>query len=296
MIRYRVTRAKLEQLIEQHTAGWLDRATARTDHFREISAYDEASTIWSEVKPVYMTLQGESKCAYCERKLESVELGKSEEDVEHFRPKGNVSAWAVPGELAGKGVVCTDIPDDGAGYFLLPYHIFNYAASCKPCNSALKGDRFPIAGEYVLDGEDPADLRDEKPYLIYPIGTVDEDPERLIEFRGISPRAVPSLTGHRRLRALVTIEFFKLDDVLGRKNLVRERAVIITALYPQLERAVNASTEDRRQKARDLVAGFTSAMAPHANCARSLKRLFEEDPAEAEAVFEKAAELITSIS
>lgn len=296
MIRYAVTPARLEELIETLRPGWLGRAKTRTDHFREAGRFDDSSTIWSEVKPVYMELQGQSKCAYCERKLESVELGKSEEDVEHFRPKGNVSAWQVTPELAALGVTCTEVPADGRGYYLLPYHILNYSASCKPCNSALKGDRFPIAGQYVLDGDDPAGLQDEHPYLIYPIGDIDDDPETLIEFRGVSPRPLPANTGHRRLRALVTIEFFHLDDVDGRKNLVRERALIITALFPQLERAVDAPTEEKRRIAVKLVKGFTAGKAPHSNCARSFVRLFEQNRAEAEAIFEEAADFIDSIS
>ena len=48
-------------------------------------------------------------------------------------------------------------------------------------------------------------------FLLYPIGSLDDDPETIIEFYGLSPRPVAA-TGLKRQRALVTIEFFRLDD------------------------------------------------------------------------------------
>ena len=171
MIRYPVTHTKLKGLIESHKPGWLARASERTESFKQLGRYKESSSIWSEVKAVYMTLQGESKCAYCKRKMESMELGAAEQDVEHFRPKGNVRTWNPPLELCNLGIPFTAPPrsNPSKGYFLLPYHILNYAASCKPCNSAIKGDRFPIAGTYNLDATTPTGLSSEKAYLLYPI-------------------------------------------------------------------------------------------------------------------------------
>jgi hypothetical protein len=295
VIGYPISLADLEELLREESPTWLDRAAARTEIFRTQGVYQESSSIWSEVKPMYMTLQGESKCAYCERKLESVEHGRGEQDVEHFRPKGNVRSWALPDGLEDQGIATTPVPDADSGYYLLPYHPFNYAASCKPCNSNLKGDRFPIAGDYDLAGDDPADLLQEQPYLIYPIGDFDEDPEDLIRFHGVSPQAV-ARSGHRRDRALVTIEFFRLDDVTARKNLVRERAVVIVALFPQLEKLADAGPGGAAPQAQQIVDGFASAESAHTNCARSFKRLFESDRAEAKAIFDRAVMLIVSIS
>jgi hypothetical protein len=298
MIGYRIARADLDKRIHTEKNDWLDRAAKRTEEFRQKGRYEEQSSIWSEVKVVFMRLQGNAKCAYCERKLESEDFGKVEQDVEHFRPKGNVKPWKVPKHLVDWGVQVTAVPGEKRGYFLLPYHPFNYAAACKPCNSSLKGDRFPIAGNYDLKGEDPKQLKSEKPYLIYliyPIGDFDDDPEKLIRFHGVSLQPVAA-SGHRRHRALVTIEFFKLDDASRRKNLVRERAMIIVALYPQLERlSGSASTTDKTQ-ARQIVDGFTQPTASHTNCARCFQKLFETDPEEAKAVFDKAIQLVSSIS
>ena len=135
----------------------------------------------------------------------------------------------------------------------------------------------------------------EQPYLIYPIGDFDEDPEDLIRFHGASPQAVVD-NGYRRARALVTIEFFKLDDVTARKNLVRERAVIIVALFPQLEKLADAAPGGADPQAQQLVDGFTSPTSAHTNCARSYKRLFKSDRVEAKAIFDRAVMLIVSIS
>ena len=295
MIGYPITRDELEARITDKSPTWLQRAAERTERFRALGRYQENSSIWSQVKSVYMELQGECKCAYCERKLEAASYGLIEQDVEHFRPKSSVRAWDMPHSLKDQGIDATPAPDEDRGYFMLAYHPFNYAASCKPCNSRLKGDFFPIAGVYDLTGDDPNDLHQEKPYLIYPIGQVDEAPEKLIRFHGVSPYAIAD-SGYRRARALVTIEFFGLDDLEKRKNLVRERAVIIVAVYPQLEKLANGATGMENAAAKDLVEAFTAPSAPHANCARSFQCLFESDPVEAKAVFERAVELVLSIS
>ena len=209
MIRYPVTKKKLESLISATKADWLTRPALRTEDFRKQGYYSEKKGMWSEVKAVYMRLQGNGKCAYCEREMESVALGKVEQDVEHFRPKGRVKAWKAPKALTDAGVVFTDAPAPGKGYYLLPYHIFNYAAACKPCNSTLKKDYFPIAGTYDLDAEDPTQLANEKAYLIYPIGSWDDNPEDLDRVSRSFPATggphwvqTPSRSGyHRFLRA-----------------------------------------------------------------------------------------------
>ena len=240
-----------------------------------------------------MRLQGEAKCVYCERKLESEERGKSEHDVEHFRPKNSVREWKLPVGLTKQGVTLTSPAKSAPGYHRLPYHLFNYSAACKPCNSAIKSDCFPIAGQYQFSGSDPTTMLGEKPLLIYPIGDFDADPEALIKFHGVSPQALPP-KGYDRHRALTTIAFFELDDPIRRKNLVRERAAIIVTLYPQLE--ILAGAAGSKVVARQLITGFTSAKSAHANCARSYQTLHANDRAEAQMVFEHAAKFIETSS
>lgn len=56
MLGYRIARAELEQRIRAEKADWLERAATRTETFRHQGRYEEASSIWSEVKVVYMRL------------------------------------------------------------------------------------------------------------------------------------------------------------------------------------------------------------------------------------------------
>lgn len=293
MIGYAITKDALEELVESEAPGWLKKAAERTAQFKTDGYYSEKKGIWSAVKPVYMRLQGESKCAYCERKLESENYGKGEQDVEHFRPKKNVRPWKLPKSLEKLGVTLTPPDPADGGYHLLAYQLFNYCAACKPCNSALKSDCFPIAGKYQTKGSDPAKLTNEKPLLIYPLGGFDADPEGLIRFHGISPQAVAK-SGHKLHRALVTIEFFKLDDEAKRKNLIRERAAIIITLLSLMEKA--AGTDADALKARNIINGYTADTAAHSNCARSFVDLFQRDPSEARELEAKAARFITGIS
>lgn len=294
MIAYPISRAALAQRIEAHAPGWLNRAAARTAGFQAQGAYSETSTIWSEVKQVYMTLQGASKCAFCERKLESVKYGKGEQAVEHFRPKGSIKPWKLPASLAAEGVNLAPPPPAKGGYYLLAYDIFNYSAACGPCNSVLKRDYFPVAAQHTLHGAQPEALAAELPLLLYPIGDFDTPPESLIRFHGLSPQPVAP-AGHPRHRALVTIDFFQLDSV-DRANLIRERAAVILALFPALEALHSKTSKSRKATAQQIVDGFTSPNAPHSNCARSFVALFQTDQPEAETIFELAGDIITSKS
>lgn len=177
---------------------------------------------------------------------------------------------------------------------MLPYHPFNYSAACKPCNSTLKKDHFPVAGNYNVDADDPLSLSGEKPYLIYPIGTLDDDPETLIDFHGPSPRPIAP-NGHDRNRALVTIEFFELDNPESRKNLYRDRALVIMGLYSLLEKTT-VGTGAEKAAAVANVENFLKPQLRHLNCARSFKRLFDTDPIEAKAIRDSAVALMISIS
>lgn len=284
MIGYRIDYQSLRVLITAENSSWLSRADLRTAGFRASGKYEENSSIWSEVKSVYMRLQGKSKCIYCERSMESEHYGLIEQDVEHFRPKGKVSPWKLPADLAAEGIKITDPGSAAPGYHELPYHLFNYSASCKPCNSTLKSDYFPISGVYNFSGNDPSLLLSELPLLIYPLGDFDSSPEDLIKFHGLSPQPV-NAAGHKRHRALVTIAFFQLADTKLRQNLFRERAFIVAALHPQLEVLKNNPKDNA---ANILVKAYQSENSPHANCARSFVKLHSSDPAEALKIFEAA--------
>ena len=292
MIRYDATLEALRGMIERRVPGWLAKAQERTEVFRSRGRYEERRAIWSDVKPVFMEVQGKGKCCFCERRLESGELGRHELDIEHFRPKKRIRKWPCPESLIDAMIAAevsqTPPPDSDKGYHLLSYHLLNYAVACKSCNSGLKKDYFPISGRYEPDGEDPEMMSAEKPWLLYPIGHLDVDPEEAITFHGFVPQS-KSDDRFLKLRGLATIAFFRLDDEGRHNNLMKERAERIVLLHTQL-------TADSGGRAGTRVDALTSPSAPHANCARSFVRLFRSDRVRADRVADMAWAFLESRS
>jgi hypothetical protein len=273
VIRHPVSPDELRALIEAEAPGWLADAAKRTERFRRLGRYEEASSSWSLIKAVFMRLQHE-KCAYCERRLASGDFGGAiEHDIEHYRPKNDVPTW--PSEkMAHERKITYRFATGEAfprGYYLLAYHVFNYATACKKCNSPLKASYFPIAGERI-QGDDPAGLRHERPFLLYPVGDLDEDPEEILTFLGINP--VPKLKrGPRWRRARVTIDFFELDQ---REELLRERAEKLVNLFVALE-MLRDGNEANRDLAARVIEKVTSTASAHASCARAFRSLYQEN-------------------
>ncbi len=280
MIRYPVSLDDLRVRIEAESPGWLAAAAEGTERFREAGRYEETSPDWSRIKPVYMRLQ-HRKCAYCERLLASEDFGGAiEHDLEHYRPKGAVPRWpsahiARDRKISYRFGTGEAFPE---GYFLLAYHILNYATACKKCNSPLKASYFPIAGERA-QGDDPSHLRMERPYLLYPLGDLDEDPEEILTFAGVNP--IPRVRrGDRWRRARVTIDFFELDQ---REELWRERAEKIVALFLALE-TLQSGSERNRELAGRAIEVLLSSASSHANCSRAFRALYQEDRDRAEEI------------
>jgi hypothetical protein len=298
MIRYPITDEQLRDRIEAAVPGWLERAAERTAHFIEQKCYDEASSIWSEVKPVYMKIQFD-KCIYCERQLASADHGGAiEHDLEHFRPKNAVGVWPTA-DMQRVRNIAFDFPLGNpypTGYYWLAYHVLNYSAACKKCNTPLKLNYFPIAGRRGPREADPSGLRGEKPYLIHPLGDWDDDPEELIGFLGIVP--VPrKKRGFGRTRAEVTIKFFELspeDD--GREDLGRERARQLIALDNALCILELDPPEARKQRALADIARLQRSSSPHANCVRSAVALYKKQPRVAQDLFDAARKYLDSQS
>jgi len=202
MIRHEIALDELQNRIEKEKPGWKTRADAQTEENVK-AARPKFPAIWSEIKQVYIELQG-SKCAFCEKWLEDE---KVEHDVEHFRPKGKVKRCEVPPSVKSAGIaVRQPASGDEPGYERLAYQPLNYMAACMTCNRILKRSYFPIAGSRRTDASAPADCAAEKAFLIYPLSDIDEDPEELIEFRGLSPEARVS-SGFRRCRSRDDLAF-----------------------------------------------------------------------------------------
>jgi hypothetical protein len=106
VIRHALSELELRKRIEAEKPGWLARANAQTKQNASTNA-PVFPSLWSEIKQVYIDLQ-HSKCAFCEKTLE----GRIEQDVEHFRPKGKVTAWSPSQVLLTEGLALSQ-PSDG---------------------------------------------------------------------------------------------------------------------------------------------------------------------------------------
>jgi hypothetical protein len=295
MIRIPVAVADLDAAIEKVKPGWSVRVKARVAALRRIKDPDFENE-WSDIKQAYMKLQN-SKCAFCEKPLE----GAIEQDVEHYRPKGAVVAWPVPRTLANEikkaGFRIVRPPKGKSrGYKYLAYHPLNYVTACKPCNSVRKKNYFPIAGPRRLGGRNPVDLGGEQPYLIYPLSDIDTDPEDLIEFSAITPRPKTGLTGFDRLRALVTIELFGLDNLYERKDLLINRLQTLVLIYFPLKGRTEFKTAADRAEAEAVVTEYQTGQTPHTNCVKHFVALFDKNPATATALYRSAVAYLKSVS
>jgi hypothetical protein len=289
VIRYPVTQQELESRVRAEVPGWLEDAALRTERFRALGRYQEAKNAWGKVKEVFRRFQRD-KCAYCERKLGA---GSVEHDVDHYRPKNGVRSWPTA-EIASERRIAYDFSTGGelsGGYYLLAYQLFNYAVSCKTCNTSFKSNFFPVAADRLPESLDPADLRSELPFLLYPLGDFDEDPEEILTFYGINP--IPKAQeGHRRLRAVVTIDFYGLD---WRDDVLSGRARIIESLFVALELREQGDPLLQSQAAR-VVPHFLSLSSEHASCARAFYALYENDRRQAAELFEGALRYLESQS
>ncbi|WP_051881672.1 hypothetical protein [Parvularcula oceani] len=267
MIRYAVKRSEIRDAVDSIDKKWRSKADATTKVVTALGRYEKQSLSWSDVKPAFMALQF-NKCLYCEQRLEGGDVGRINFDLDHFRPKGRVREWPGRRDPAVEYETGTADPH---GYFWLAWNLDNYAATCKACNTILKSDYFPIAGTRCSAGETGVALRDaERPFLCYPLGRSDKDPEELIEFIGTVAR--PRATrGHKRRRAEVIIRFFELNE---RDDLHRQRAEGIIVLATHLEAIDAGFSIFRNERAVDRMIADS---APHASCMRSFYLLWKDD-------------------
>jgi uncharacterized protein (TIGR02646 family) len=119
--------------------GWLDRATTAEEAVRKAAPEERSKVInahqdvWKDLKEALRLLSYE-KCWYCE----SIDP-RSDNAVDHYRPKGNVKAAKPPHD----------------GYWWLAFNWMNYRFSCTYCNSIRssggvsggKQDYFPLWDE-----------------------------------------------------------------------------------------------------------------------------------------------------
>lgn len=276
MIRHALDPALLRADIEREDANWFTKAATRIQTFIGLGYFEEASSIWSKAKPAFMILQS-NKCAFCERPFTGPDESRIEMDLEHFRPKGAVAGWTPPEE--GRPYAGLLGSPSSNGYYWLAYDTANYAAACKICNSEYKKAFFPIAGPRCDDPNDTAGLAQELPYLVYPIGTQDDDPEDLITFTGTIARPVEA-NGRRHARAELMIDFFGLNT---RDQLHIQRAETIERFGRALIAVADGSAA---QADHTYVALIGNPLIPHAACLRAFKKLWDADEAGARRLYD----------
>ncbi len=246
-------------------AKWFENAAKRTASFVRHGEFEETSSIWSKTKPAFMVLQ-RNKCVFCERQFGNPEYGTIEFDIEHFRPKSSVMEWPDPGRHPGLSYAFPTGVASDAGHYWLAYDLLNYAASCKVCNTRFKANFFSVAGTRDKATDPPAALGSEKPFLCYPIGDLDDDPETLVTF--IVTTAVPAASrGYKHRRGRIIIDFFGLNQ---REQLHRERARMIALCgHSLLTLAAGRGGADDRA----VLARVNASDLPHAGCLRAFHRL-----------------------
>lgn len=291
MIGYRgLTRADLEALIDAHDGAWRGKATARTTDLIAARAFSEDSSIWGDIKPVFMRLQ-HYKCIFCERPLGGELAGSGEHDVEHFRPKSKVRAWPYPSRKPRLTYSFATGAKSDQGYYWLAYDLANYAAACRPCNASRKSDYFPIAGARGAATADIATLNaGETPFLLFPLGDQGDDPADYITFEGIL--AIPKASaGIVHDRARVTIDFFSLND---REELWVDRIRVIRLLFMAMRAAASDPDPDVREAAEATIQTALSDSAPQAACARAFYETAVHDPRRAWDIFQAAEAFVTA--
>ena len=161
------------------------------------------------------------KCWYCE----SID-DRSDNAVDHFRPKNRVAEAADPGH---------------SGYWWLAFDWRNYRFCCTFCNSYRKSaetaggkqDHFPLLDETKRAKKPEDALMDEQPMLL--------DPTRVADVADIAfdddGQAVPAVAKEKNTfrfeRARLSIQFYHLDE----GKIVERRAILMQKVRHYLEDA-----------------------------------------------------------
>lgn len=176
--------------------GWLERAAAAKAAVDGGDSPDSHRKIWKDLKDLLADLFND-KCWYCE-----VPIPRSDNAVDHFRPKGRVGDAARP----------------HLGYRWLAFEKGNFRYSCTFCNSYRKdvaggtdggkADRFPLLNEASRVYVEGA-VTGERPTLV--------DPCDVTDWKLLGCKVENGKSCHTsddpvlRLRAEMSIEIYHLD-------------------------------------------------------------------------------------
>jgi len=213
--------------------GWLTRAKAAADEVTGGVDPNNLGGVWRELKNGLASLLHD-KCWYCESPVD-----RSDNAVDHFRPKNRVSDTAAPHN----------------GYRWLAFERGNYRYACTFCNSRRKdidndtvggkADRFPLLDEaqrlYA-----PGPLDQEKPALLDPCELNDWE---LLGCQQENGRPCPTnddAEAHRRVEISIEVYHLHYEPTCKQRHRL---AVQLMADVDQAKRLFDASKSDQIRRA-----------------------------------------------
>jgi uncharacterized protein (TIGR02646 family) len=217
-----------------------------------------------EIKEALRKLSSE-KCAYCE----STFLHTYPGDVEHFRPKGEITE-------AG--------PNQKPGYYWLASDWDNLLFSCRNCNQQLshnmfgengkikkgKMNQFPLSdsSKYVRQHDNANGIEDEEPYRLL-LNPYKDNPENHLEYGAEGTiRAKKDAEGNESPKGKTSIDVY----VLQRVELVKCREKHLISIQAQIERVSEAleNFNDEVKNQNDVkIKKFESVLNRELDCLRN---------------------------
>ena len=206
-----------DQWLEKAKAARAEVAAARESERSKI--INKHQNLWKDLKDALRALSYK-KCWYCESKD-----NRSDNAVDHFRPKGNVK----------------DADPPHRGYWWLAFDWRNYRFACTYCNSIRKGaggesggkqDYFPLVDEAARARSEDQSINDEIPGLLDPVSPFDV---QLLAFAddGNATTVTDQEDSWDFKRAKVSIRRYHLDHV----DILERRAALMKEVRNKLKAA-----------------------------------------------------------
>jgi uncharacterized protein (TIGR02646 family) len=168
-------------------------------------AIGNSREVWAEVKDKLASCSS-GKCWYCESRET-----RSDNTVDHFRPKGRVAECA-----------------DHEGYWWLAFDWHNFRFSCTFCNSRRrdketgtsggKQDHFPLLDESTRAKTPSDDITNERPCLLDPLCATDPQLLWFQDDGAAIPKYAEVEAEELYLRASKSIELFHLNHTKAKER------------------------------------------------------------------------------
>jgi hypothetical protein len=214
--------------------GWYERAEAASVSVAAGADPNDHSEVWRELKDSMAKLFPPKKCWYCES-----EVDRSDNAVDHFRPKNRVSEAINPHD----------------GYRWLAFVKENYRYACTFCNSKRKdidsevmggkSDRFPLQDESKRAYCCTDDINKETPLLLDPCDPLEW---RLIGCKRENGKICPASKDSKEImRVNESVEIYHLNygATVTRRHSV---AVTLLADVEEAKQLFNATQKELFKK------------------------------------------------